>query len=464
MVITILNSCANLAFGIAISNGIAIAWWRKTLQGSTIEQLNRSWLFSSSMKDVLLGAKYFNFIALAALAAKLTIIDGALLQKSFSTEIRADKAVNIEVRGYANETIPMTGRVSGRVGTPALLAKNFNDDLKVWAQGGGLLPNIYSGCDGLCFLGVPGAGFEFDCEEPQAISIDYGVQLTNATQILGSSDYNCSAALQVDGTYNSTICQQAKDDFNAELFSLSFTPIYDGIDGSSNYSWVNMSIVSTNATTTGDTCPGTLTQQVCKLRPAIINYPVRIENFKDSHSVRSMSLGLDSNTHDNSTFKQFNRAKKQQNGFDILSYNDVHEDFSSISIDTRTRVGGVALGLNTYLGGAASMIFGGVAGYSLTQSGNAAVYLYNDLGTQEGRLQTSSECGFQYVDPMLEQHLDETLESLDPEGNYDVPSVVGKINQIMFSLALDISNEDDDKDVASGTKNRTATICKMNSF
>lgn len=110
------------------------------------------------------------------------------------------------------------------------------------------------------------------------------------------------------------------------------------------------------------------------------------------------------------------------------------------------------------------MIFGGVAGYSLTQSGNAAVYLYNDLGTQEGRLQTSSECGFQYVDPMLEQHLDETLELLDPEGNYDVPSVVGKINQIMFSLALDISNEDDDKDVASGTKNRTATICKMNSF
>jgi hypothetical protein len=71
VIVNILNSIANLAFGIAITNGIAIAWWRKTLRGATISQLNRSWQFSSSIKDVVLGAKYFNFIALAALAAKV---------------------------------------------------------------------------------------------------------------------------------------------------------------------------------------------------------------------------------------------------------------------------------------------------------------------------------------------------------------------------------------------------------
>ncbi|KAI5362810.1 hypothetical protein Slin15195_G101910 [Septoria linicola] len=450
VIITVLNSCANLAFGIAISNGIAIAWWRKTLHGSTIEQLNRSWLFSSSVKDVVLGAKYFNFIALAALAAKLTIIDGALLQKSYGTEIRADKPVEVQVLGYANETIPMTGRVAGREFRPALLAKNFNDDLKVWAQGGGLLPNIYTGCDGLCFLGVPGAGFEFDCAAPEQVNIDYGVQLPNATAALS----NCTA--QADGTFNTTECQQAQQNFSAELFHLTFTAVYDNSEA--NYSWINMSIVSTNATTTGDTCPGTSTRQICKLRPAIIDYPVRIENFKDSHSVRSMSLGVDPNKQDNSTFKQFDTVKKQQNGFNIISYNDVHEDFVSNGLDTRTRVGGVALGLETYLGGRASMTYGGVNGYALEQTGNAAVYLDNDLGTQQGRLQTSNECGFQYVNPMEEQHLDKKLELLDPEGNYDVPSIVGKINQIMFSLALDISNEDDDKDVVGGTRNRTATL------
>ena len=74
VIVNILNSVANLCFGIAITNGIAIAWWRKTLAGATIKQLDRSWKFSSSIKDVVLGAKYFNFIALAALAAKVTIL------------------------------------------------------------------------------------------------------------------------------------------------------------------------------------------------------------------------------------------------------------------------------------------------------------------------------------------------------------------------------------------------------
>ena len=71
VIVNILNSVANICFATAIANGVAIAWWRKTLHGATIEQLNRSYQFSSSLKDVILGAKYFNFIALAALTAKV---------------------------------------------------------------------------------------------------------------------------------------------------------------------------------------------------------------------------------------------------------------------------------------------------------------------------------------------------------------------------------------------------------
>lgn len=130
------------------------------------------------MKDVVLGAKYFNFIALAALTAKLTIIDGTLLQEAFGQEVRADPAAAVNVTGYANTTIPNTGRVSGRAAQPGLLAKNFNDNLKIWSQGGGLLPNGYQDCDGLCYLNVPGGGFGFDCNEPQTLSIDNG----NTTQ------------------------------------------------------------------------------------------------------------------------------------------------------------------------------------------------------------------------------------------------------------------------------------------
>lgn len=52
-----LNNLANIMFGIAIGNGIAIAWWRKTLQGATIQELHRSWSFSSSFKDLMLAGK-----------------------------------------------------------------------------------------------------------------------------------------------------------------------------------------------------------------------------------------------------------------------------------------------------------------------------------------------------------------------------------------------------------------------
>ncbi|KAI4733339.1 hypothetical protein E4T45_15151, partial [Aureobasidium sp. EXF-8846] len=76
------NGVANICFGVAIRNGVAITWWRKALKSATIQELHRSWTFSSSIKDIVLGGKYFSVIALAALAAKLTIIDGMLMQRA----------------------------------------------------------------------------------------------------------------------------------------------------------------------------------------------------------------------------------------------------------------------------------------------------------------------------------------------------------------------------------------------
>ncbi|KAF7196558.1 Homocysteine S-methyltransferase 1 [Pseudocercospora fuligena] len=456
VIITILNSVANLCFGIAISNGIAIAWWRKTLQGATIEHLNRSWLFSSSIKEVILGAKYFNFIALAALTAKLTIIDGTLLQKSFGTEIRADPAAAVDITGYANTSIPMTGRITGDSTVTGLLAKNWNDNLKIWSQGGGLLPNNYAGCEGLCYLYVPGAGFEFDCTDAVELDIDYGVAVRNASAIAIGPD--CTNG---DGTLsNSTLCQQALANTTAELFHLSFDPVYNGAD-STNHDYINMSMLYTNASDVAPdqgTCPGKQYSQTCQLRPAVINYPVMIQAYKDEHSITSMSLAVDPRTHDNSTFHLFNATGKQQSGFEVLRYSDIHESF--ILGDTRTRLGGVAKGFSIYLGGNASLTWS-AAGFWLNQDGNSPSYLFNDLGTQEGKTASSDLCGFEFVDPMNRQVFEESYAaSHDPFHNYDMPSVIGKINQMMFALALDISNEDDDKNITAGSLSRPAVVYK----
>lgn len=111
---------------------------------------------------------------------------------------------------------------------------------------------------------------------------------------------------------------------------------------------------------------------------ALINYRVKIEQYKDSHSLTSMSPGVDSMTSNNSTFRNYNTTLKRQNYFEIPRYDYIHETHITIADDARTRLGGVAQGLNTYLGGNASMYFGGAAGFNLDQSSNAPTYLTND--------------------------------------------------------------------------------------
>nr|POE74631.1 hypothetical protein CFP56_37162 [Quercus suber] len=379
--------------------------------------------------------------------SQLTIIDSTLLQKAFDTEIRTDHAKFVNLTGYANETIPNTGRVSTRSSDPGLLAKNFNDDLKVWAQGGGVLPNSYAGCDGLCYLHVPGAGFEFDCTAANVTSINYGNQTMAATAALSTNA--CSSP-------NSKLCLNATAGYEPTLFSLTFdAQYYDG-----PYGYITMNIIYTNATdaaSTSGSCPGKLYQQTCKLRPAVVNYPVKIEAYKDAHATSSMSLAVDPATFDNTTFGTFNSSGKQQNYFDILRYEDVVESHITVADDSRTRLGGVAQGLAMYLGGNTTMTYSGAGGFYLYQGGNAPAYLSNDLGVQEGQGSTSQFCGFQYYDPLTPQP--NIVGSVaDPSYRYTVPSVIGKINQIMFALALDVSNEDDDKDVLAGSLSRNATV------
>ncbi|KAH6695901.1 hypothetical protein BKA61DRAFT_711112 [Leptodontidium sp. MPI-SDFR-AT-0119] len=428
VIVNLLNSVANLCFGIAITNGIAIAWWRKTLAGATIKQLNRSWKFSSSIKDVVLGAKYFNFIALAALAAKLTIIDGTLLQKAFSQEILPlDLGPNNNVTGYANMTIPNTGRISGVEGESGLLAKNFNDALKIWFQGGGQLPNAYSGCEGTCYLRVPGAGFEFDCSEPEQTAIDAGTQTFDAYSVLQNvtrgynvtdfDDLDCSTI--GNGTLppiSLAVCEKEVAVRTAPLFHVGFFPVFSGTNTSADaWSYVQMTInytISTDEPNANVSCPGTKYSQTCILRPAVVEYPVKIQNA--SSLITGMSLAVDGRHYNNQTFRNFNSTLKQQNGFSIKLSPRANRQRSHLPL--------------------------------------------HDLGVQTGGLANSANlCGFQYADPMMPTDFGGWAEK-DPSHRFDVPALVGKINQIMFALALDISDEDDDKDVAAGTLVRPAWV------
>jgi hypothetical protein len=83
--LAVVNTVSNLALAIAIAQGITISWWRKALLGATVQELHQSWSFSTSVLELLTAGKSFNIIALAALTAKLALVDNLLLQRAAET-------------------------------------------------------------------------------------------------------------------------------------------------------------------------------------------------------------------------------------------------------------------------------------------------------------------------------------------------------------------------------------------
>ena len=76
--------------------------------------------------------KYFNIIALAALTAKLMLIDSKLMQRATSTyqALDAPKPVH-NVTGFVNQTFPITGTVAGVQEQPGLMMHWMGDTLKM---------------------------------------------------------------------------------------------------------------------------------------------------------------------------------------------------------------------------------------------------------------------------------------------------------------------------------------------
>ena len=398
------NSIANICFGVAIGNGVAITWWRQALKGATIKDLHRSWTFSSSIKDIVLGGKYFNFIALAALAAKLTIIDSMLLQRATTTVISQDPGHNATVQSYHNNTMPLTGVFGDRSAEITYLNTWFNQDAETWYRTGGVFQNSYTRCNGTCLFDIEGTGFEIDCNTEES-PMDYGAAAIQDVDQL------------VHGIINETV--------DYTMLNIAFEPVYGltGIDG--DYSRIIMNITSTTAnqaenTTSGSACPGTITQHSCVLRPAIIRYPVTIEdNTQNSvknpatNAVSNLYLGYNSTSFGGQVSSggslEYNATRKQQDDFVVMGYKDVLEDRLRTG-DQSSVIGGVAKALNHYLAGSSSMYFGGAIGFVLTQNGSAEGRWNKMAGTFAG-------CDFQYEDPL----------------NF----VVQQINSMMFTLAVD---------------------------
>ena len=245
-------------------NGVAIAWWRRTLKGASIANLNHSWAFSTSLKEVFFRLKYFNVIALAALTAKLTIIDGTLMQKALTFYQDVDTSIieDRHITGFRYRAWPMTGMVEDSAGDAGTMTSYMRDTLKIWGQTGGNYPNTnFKGCNnGFCYIWVEGVGFKFDCANVNIETVNYGKSLS-----------------QKPARYASET-----------LFDITFDTVYDDeLPSGIEFAHLVMNTTWTKTASYGsaDDCSSLKHTTSCRLIPSVIRYPAQIQDVAETHTV-----------------------------------------------------------------------------------------------------------------------------------------------------------------------------------
>lgn len=175
---------------------------------------------------------------------------------------------------------------------------------------GGIYPNQWNGCEGLCYLEVDAIGFAFDCDDETTEHINYGNKLYRALTNEGKAETANLFEISFDTVY-----------LNASTPEL--VPISESASGSS---YLEMNVTYTQATD-GDnnlSCPGVKTQRNCKLWPAIVRYPVQIDNTTSAFtvSIGGKAPGMNAKAAltgtgmgmNNEDLASFNSGKQQQEG------------------------------------------------------------------------------------------------------------------------------------------------------
>jgi hypothetical protein len=86
--LTIATAVSNTALNAALAQAAPISWWYKACKGSTIRDLELEWeagqSFPRAIYRSLKQGRYFNLLTISSMVVALVVVDGPLLQRSFS--------------------------------------------------------------------------------------------------------------------------------------------------------------------------------------------------------------------------------------------------------------------------------------------------------------------------------------------------------------------------------------------
>lgn len=113
VVLSMINALSSLFLTVAVAEGVAIAWWRHAMKGSTVAGLHHQWQLSTGLAALFTTPKaaLTSSIALAVLATQVTLLNSILYQRAVSTYSAPDPPRQLSSIGIGAQEFPMTGYV-----------------------------------------------------------------------------------------------------------------------------------------------------------------------------------------------------------------------------------------------------------------------------------------------------------------------------------------------------------------
>lgn len=401
VLISVFNALGSLGLAVAVSEGIAIAWWRHAMKGATVKELHEQWELSGGVINALLfrpRSVLGSSIALAMLATQVTVLNSILYQASTTTYTAPDPPKPLSAVAIAAQEFPTTGYVVSNTSFAAqtacecfMIGDSYTPVVNNWQTANG----FFSGynelfrfsdekapvpskslqyCNGICLGSFEAIGFEIDCQQSQ-----------NHTDI----------AIAAIDAYNTK--GNASAWTNLPIFNSSFALEYSTEER--NYSQISIDLQYFQSDNPYDpspkSCPGKVFKRQCSLRPAIISYPVKVTNFTNEHIVNGVQLMSpnvaspdDQMLNDEMPPPAYNSQLKQAEGFSVVRYIYTQDDREIRSL---TQLGGIANAISQVLSSTAAITYTGVdESWSLSL-----------LGTLAGRMMYgppnmgSCDCSFQ---------------------------------------------------------------------
>ncbi|KAF1962682.1 hypothetical protein CC80DRAFT_588213 [Byssothecium circinans] len=295
VVLAILAATVNASLSFALAEAINYRWWIQALEGgSTLNDLHRVWMYGTSFGSALMAGKHVNLVALASVVVTILAIDGPLLQRAISTNVKditvSQSPVNVTLAdqiplGYSGLEIRGT---QGELLGSALVTEQFQEIIRQYQQREPIVAHSITGCYGICSGDLEGAGLQVDCMETMTNKEWFAPRTKNHSGfsygdqgLVPSPGETFKISFAWSGDRNLSKARNMRD-FGPLL------PIADGRPPGEPFIYMNLTW-SPNGTIpdadsleySGQNYDGytnSIRQKKCKLYPGSARYPVLIRN------------------------------------------------------------------------------------------------------------------------------------------------------------------------------------------